>query len=560
MEMKKIHNITVMRLTGTRKERALAHGKYIAGLSGMQKQALVFTPLSQKNQSLIKRATANVPAMGKMMSKLYEGFVLGHFLRLPRRYRARIEPFAKASRIPLKTLWLSLYQPDFLMLLASTAGERLQNRFIEGMPGCSTLTIHDKDAHYFLRNLDYPAAGYWEKNPAVYYHEPSEPELQKYISVGSVGIHTAGLTGWNESGIAFSLHAHFSKKISLQGVPIFFLGEEIMERARTLDEAIQICKNFKTIGSWALNITSFNEKKSVVLELSNQTVSVRDATQDFLAHANDFQTEAFQLNALHFSGGVIEDSESRRRSLEKSAEALTKHFTWAEGLAALANHTEVNTGKTRIFGNIVSAVTSIQSVGFDPKEKCLYVTNRNETPSTHGPYVKLPLNFSEIEKFDTTTLLHIPERYSEDFMKALHLYYQAYVSWQVNNENADVALSLLIQATEILPDDPHLLMQRGYFELMHLEGARAYECFDHALKQDLSENLYQVALYFRAASLDLQGQHEKAIKDYQTILAFKKVDSKLARKTKKRLNKPFKKAYCKKISPDLQFAEPIEYP
>ncbi len=531
----------------------------IASLKPEERKSLALNPLSKKNQALIRRAGAHVPGLGSLAGSLYEAFVLERFLRLPKTYRKRLDSFVDASGVKKKTAWLSLYQPDMLMVLAASTNDAVRNRFLQGMPACSTTTIQGGDNLYFFRNLDYPAASCWERNPAVFYHEPTEPEFQKFLSVASLGIDTAGLTGWNESGIAVSLHAHFSKKISLKGVPIFFLLEEILEQDRTIEEAIARCKKFKTIGSWAINITSFKEKKAVTVELANGSSSVQKAEACGLPHANNFQSPDFKKTEIHFSGAVFDDSTYRRQTLEEATRSLKLPAQFRDALGVLGSHVDPSTNQERIFGNTISVVTTIQSVAFNPQEDALYISTRDETPTGLGPYLKLPFDFSKLDPNAEPELVTIPKQYGEEFLKALHLYYQAYVSWQVRNEGPDVALSYLIQATEALGSDPHLQMQRGYFEMMEGQYSEALKCFETALKKDLSQHLYQVALYFRAACHDLLGSREKAIHDYQTILNFKTVDEKLGKKARKRLNSAYKTSYCKRIEPDLQFVEPINY-
>ena len=114
METRLIKNIHLVRLKGTHRERAEQHGRLIASLTKEEQKRLAFTPLSKKNQTLIKRATHRIPGVGKLMGGLYEAFVLERFLRLPKVYRERIEPFARASKITLKKICLTLYQPDLL--------------------------------------------------------------------------------------------------------------------------------------------------------------------------------------------------------------------------------------------------------------------------------------------------------------------------------------------------------------------------------------------------------------------------------------------------------------
>jgi hypothetical protein len=562
MDPLKFKNLTVWVLTGTRPERAAQQGKLLGKLTPSERKQLAFTPLSKKNQILIKRAGSRLPGIGKLIGGLYEAFVLERFLRLPKKYRNTLNPFAEASGIPKKRIWLALYQPDLLMVLAASANAKIRNRFLQGLPGCSTVRVFTPEGTRFIRTLDYPAASYWEKNPAVCYHQPTEPGLQNYVSVGSLGLPTSGVSGWNEAGIAFSLHAHFSKKISLKGVPIFFLGDEILEQAKTLDEAIEICRNFKTIGSWALNITSFKENRSVTVELSGGHIFVREPdSKHGISHTNLLQGKSLQKHELHFSGAFFEDCESRMESLEHLADqVVTKPFSWKHSFETIANHIDPTTEKARIFGNTVSVVTTIQTIGFDPIEDCIYVSIRSETPTPHGPYLKLPRDPRKLKTQETPTQLILESNHSESFMKALHLYHQAYVSWQVRDEPLTVPLSFLIQAVDAQPTDPHLLMQRGYFEMMAGQVQEALQCFDHSLKQELSSHLYQVALYFRAACKDLLGQRESAIEDYQTILSFQTIDEKLGKKAKNRLNRPYRTKDCKRIEPDLQFVEPINYP
>jgi hypothetical protein len=204
-------------------------------------------------------------------------------------------------------------------------------------------------------------------------------------------------------------------------------------------------------------------------------------------------------------------------------------------------------------------------MGFDPKEKCIYLSIRDEAPTGLGPYLKIPLDFDQLPfdqlpKDENWQTVQIPSHHTPEFLAALHLYHQAYVSWQVHHEDPKVAHAFLIQATELLPNDPHLQLQRGYFELINEQAQEAWNCFNRAIESPLTPHLRQIALYFRACANDLLGNREAAIKDCQILLEFGKTERRLAKKAKKRLNSPFQSNYCKRIEPDLQFAEPLNYP
>ena len=570
----------VFRFCGTDTERSRQHADQVAKLSKEERKTLACHALGYKNQMLLKRALLSqhlIPAVAKktivkLALKAYEETVLRHHRGLDGKYSARLETFARHSHISPRELIFALYQPDFLMVLAALAHEKKKPLFLSGMPGCSSAIVRTKNglnstpAITLLRNLDYPAAGTWEKWPTVCFHEPSETQLQKYISIASLGIHLSGLTGVNESGVAFSLHAHFSKKFSFRDTPIFFLGQEILESARSIDEAIFICKSFRTIGSWAINLASEKENRAVTIELSDGSVFTREmsAEDPSHAHSNGFQCEEFKEEELHFSGSFFEDVESRKASLEKNLHSDEGWLPLSEALASLANHEDFKTGIPRIFGNTVSVVTTIQSLAIDLGKNEIHLSVRNETPTPLGPFMTIPMDWKKIP----IALAHpiftsLDHPFSKNFEDALHCYYQAYCSWHVLAEPAEKALEYLIHGTEFLPTDPHLLMQRGHFELLlsktsgHYEAAR--DCYAGALKEKMSAHHAQVAHYFHAVCLDLLGHHDHALPEYEFLADAVEIDAKLRKKALKRLKSPYKSAYCQKIVPDLQFVEPLEY-
>ena len=572
-DIKIIHGVRLVRLHGTRDQRAVQHGRILASLKEEERLELAIQPLATKNQSLIRNATPRLSGMRGILEKLYEAYVFKCFALLPKEYRSRLKPFQKASKLSDKKLWLALYQPDLLMSLASLAHERARNLFLSGMPGCTSGAIcengKNQDAFLFLRNLDYPAASFWEKWPAVFYHEPTEPSAQKYVSISSIGIHTPGLTGWNERGIAFSLHAHFSKKTSTRGVPIFFLGEDLLENARTMEEAILLCRKFKPIGSWAINLVSAKEKKAVTVEMVNGAIAVNPMHDHVLSHSNGFVSDVFQENEIYFNGAFFQDVRARKKTMtEGLIKAREQGSTIPSALDAISSHVDHTTGETRVYGNTVSLVTTIQSIVMDLKSEQFYLSIRGETPTPLGPFLKLPFHWGRLNQkgfepeFETPTTKH-----SEGFLKAAHAYSQAYIAWQVRGQGSkkggELAHAFLVEATDAAPEDPHLWIQRGYFELLHHEPKVALHCFREALKFRISHHYHAVAKYFQAASLDILGGRDEALAIYEHLLAPSTsghgLDPKLRKKVEKRLQRPYLASYCQKIVPDLQFVEPLEY-
>lgn len=357
------------------------------------------------------------------------------------------------------------------------------------------------------------------------------------------------------------------KKFSLKGTPIFFLGQEILERARTIDEGIAICSRFRTIGAWAVNLISERENRAVTVELVGGRTHVRESPLDgpVHAHTNGHQAREFKETELHVSGSFAEDVQARKGFLERHLTTGGKPFpSVEEALAILGSHVDPEAGEERVFGNAVSVVTTIQSTAFNLTDGEIHVSSRTESPTGLGPYLTVPTDWTRVASaMESPRWTQPPIRLSRDFVEAVHRYHEAYCAWHMAWEPAERAREHLVQATGLAARDPHLLMQRGYFELM-LSGGNtdhriALECFDRALAEKLSAHHEGLARYFRGVCLDLLGERDEARKEYARVASAERLDQRVEKRAKLRLRKPFTAKDCKGILPDLQFVEPVEY-
>jgi tetratricopeptide (TPR) repeat protein/predicted choloylglycine hydrolase len=98
----------------------------------------------------------------------------------------------------------------------------------------------------------------------------------------------------NSKGISISMSYSFTNDSNLDGLPYTFMLREIAERAETLEQAVAIIKETpRTIG---LNIMVGDAKipKAVVVEVSADHYSVREATDDYISATNRYATEPMQ--------------------------------------------------------------------------------------------------------------------------------------------------------------------------------------------------------------------------------------------------------------------------
>ena len=66
-----IHGIRIFQFKGSAKARAAAHGRVIRGLTIEEQEGLAYTPLSRKNQSLLRKALKRIPGAAGLVIALY---------------------------------------------------------------------------------------------------------------------------------------------------------------------------------------------------------------------------------------------------------------------------------------------------------------------------------------------------------------------------------------------------------------------------------------------------------------------------------------------------------
>ncbi len=129
-----------------------------------------------------------------------------------------------------------------------------------------------------MRNLDWggvdlPAA----QGTVLLLNEP--PEGQRWLSIGFVGL-VGSISGINESGIAISEIGSESKDKTQNGMPMPILLDDVLARARTLDEAVAIMRKAPGTGGYNYMLGSARERRGVVVEKTARHTAVFEIGPD----------------------------------------------------------------------------------------------------------------------------------------------------------------------------------------------------------------------------------------------------------------------------------------
>lgn len=567
-------NVHFLYLKGTAVERAQRHGALL-------KQIIphgALKALAEKNTALIQRAPGILsrPLFQKAILKLYHNGLIQYLKgRLPAETLDIVHAFALAAEVPLEMCIEGFFQSDALMLLTRTSLMKVLLRewpiesAVEGLPGCTSgvvlkdLTLNRK--LLVARNLDYPVVGAWEKNLAVLFQEPTENKHIPFISFTSAGIHTGGITAMNEEGLTLSTHAHFGKKVSLHGTTITWLGNTIIEKAKCIDEAVDFIRKTPRISNWAFVLSSAQENRAVVVEMTPDQHYVRESSRGLLSHSNFFHYPPFQAEEAWLCGAYYEDLKARKCAMQTRLEEKKDRVSARDLMESLGDHQDRLVNMERVLGNTTSAPSTVQSIVMEPESQMFWMSNRPSAPAGLGPFVEwdgceIWKNFRKQKKFDIEARVYTVREKPAALLKAIEAYQEAYQLWTMGGRTpAQCALIVraLKKACEYYPEDAHLWMQWGLFSFYIQEFHQSRFCFERARTMPMQPHLIQVCDLFLARIDDLFGERAKALARYRRWEEVQ--DPKL----KKAYRQGLKRKYSiKKISTlilEFQFPDVFQY-
>ncbi|MHB8899684.1 MAG: C45 family autoproteolytic acyltransferase/hydrolase, partial [Thermoguttaceae bacterium] len=173
---------------------------------------------------------------------------------------------AEGGRVPVWTLLRAAAGPETAQVLLGLAKGRVGTGHLD----CSSFAAWGaatRDGEMIVgRNTDYPLNGCYDALPTAVYFEPTDG-AHRYLTVTSAGFHIAGVCGMNEHGLFVGVHSVPASSVSERGMPVFLVGQEILRRARTIDEAAALLDEVRPAAGWNYHIVSASERRAITFEV-----------------------------------------------------------------------------------------------------------------------------------------------------------------------------------------------------------------------------------------------------------------------------------------------------
>ena len=440
--------------------------------------------------------------------------------------RERVRGCAQATGLPFDEMMTVLILPDLLPILQAYLTKIRPRTFIEAAPprfGCSSfISLGKKFLHG--RNLDFPGVGYWDRYPVIQMMQ--RPGSLRVIGFTTAGVPLAGITGVNEAQISVSLHQHYCGETSLRGKLPFAIGEEILFKARSLQDALVILRRSQVASSWAFIITDGKTRRGLIYEAHARAAGVRFLTEDepLLVHSNFFQTPQCRPAEYATSIRMNWDNYWRKQRLHELVAARGNELTAAEAALFLCDHFDRYWNEEKPFNRTVSQVYNIQSMVLDPENmKVLFA--EGDAPIHLRSFREYDLgamfagrdaitgNTTPAYRFKSENLRRAKEAYILSFIAAFDGRYDKALSHlsdslraEFTHEGALVAAVLNLKKGEYAPAATLLEKAKGSMESKMKE---------RGLRQPPPE-FFETEL-FLARAYDLQGDRSKAVKMYQAV-------------------------------------------
>ncbi len=277
--LKNKHNLWELYVEGDPLERGLAMGTLTDSLLKKQER-IFFSKINEIVPSKFKQRLLRV-FLKWYNRKLY--------LNVPEEYKTEIYGISEYTSHDFDNI-APLYLRSLYLHSAHDIGHALQDL---ALVGCSSFAAWDdksEDRSLILgRNFDFYAGDEFAKDKIVAFVKPTKGYPFMMVTwAGMIGV----CSGMNNEGLAITINAGKSKIPVIAKTPISILTREILQYAKTIEEAIAIAKKRKVFVSESIMIGSAIDKKAIIIEVSPNNFGVYDVpNSNQLICSNHFQSD-----------------------------------------------------------------------------------------------------------------------------------------------------------------------------------------------------------------------------------------------------------------------------
>ena len=541
--------IHILYLKGDRFEMAYQHGvlvKDIFASGAMPKIASMIENAARNSFPKIPGVTNTVI---ERIYKSYTNSILNHASRETgvsvQEYLVEAHGLAAGSGYPVTDIIHAFLAPEILQIILGQQMKGQKYRLApNGVNECTDFAVPPQKTSsggYIIgRNTDYSLNGYFDKYPTVIYYHPTDGALP-HLTVTSAGVHTAGVVGYNSSGLFLGVHTIPTWDTSSKGHPVFDVGQHVIRTAKSFDEAIAIFKSRLPGAGWAYTLVSTRENRTAAIELSNSKLSIRETSGEPHIQTNHFLSAEMANRNLDINAAINEDTRARLLRTQRLISQSGNEMDVPKAVSILADKTDPFSNIVKGLGNVISTHFTVTSAVIDSGTRTLFVANGG-APTSSTAFIQLPL----IEEFNPDSFEEEPyntiidDRYHSEHPQqslAEQMYIRAKHAYEIELDPKK-SRELLHQTAAIDTQNPAYLYMLGLMEIKTGALDKAKNTLVRCGR--LTKGHYNLACRYFAAKIDAANGRTRQAKDVFAEILLKadpKVEGALIRATRENLKK-----------------------
>lgn len=376
---------------------------------------------------------------------------------------------------------------------AHDIGHALQDLSIVGCTSFAVWNEYSSDSSLVIgRNFDFYMGDDFAKEKLILFMKPDSGYAFASVTwAGFMGV----VSGMNEHGLTVTLNAAKSSVPNGAKTPISLLAREILQYARTIDEAYAIAESRETFVSESILIGSAEDHSAAIIEKSPDRIDIFRPDDSRLTCSNHYQSEAFADDPVNVKN--MEDSDSEYR-FERVNQLLERNFPInpIKSVDILRNQKGLDDAELGM-GNpkAINQLLAHHGVVFQPEKRLLWISTN---PVQLGKFLCYDLNevFNEaVETEEGQTLVVDSLSFEEDTFVRSKEYKQFLRYKELKNRLFDfVALGKDIEWNESLesefinsnPESYITYMMLGDYYLEQGEKQKAKSYYEMSLTKEVA--------------------------------------------------------------------------
>lgn len=255
---------------------------------------------------------------------------------------------------------------------AHDVGHALQDLSIVGCSSFAVWNEHSADSSLLVaRNFDFYMGDEFAKDKMVLFVKPDSGYAFASITwAGFMGV----VSGMNEHGLTVTLNAAKSAIPNGAKTPISLLAREILQYAKTIEEAYEIAKSRETFVSESILVSSAIDHSAAVIEKSPEAIDIYRSTESKVVCTNHYQSEQFQNDSINLKNIQLSDSDYRFQRLQQLM-SIKHPISADKSVEILRNQNGIDDAELGM-GNpkALNQLLAHHGVVFKPEERLMWVS------------------------------------------------------------------------------------------------------------------------------------------------------------------------------------------